>query len=121
MNVVILIGRVARDPDMRSGENTTVARFALAVDRGKRDGKDLGADFPNVVCFGNTAELVGKYLSKGRLVGVSGRIQTDSYTNKDGVKVYTTDVVANRVEFLDYKDKAEAPEGFSKLDDDISF
>ena len=144
MNSVALIGRLTRDPEVRYGAatQTAVARFTIAVDRqrGGRDGEQT-ADFIGIVCFGKTAELVEKYMSKGRLVGVTGRIQTGSY-EKDGRKVYTTDVVADRVEFLDRGDKAEGsqgsmgysapasekssgpaiPEGFSQLtDDDIPF
>ena len=121
MNTVILIGRLTRDPEVRYGDKTgtAVARFSVAIDRGKdKEGKDRGADFPNVVCFGRLAEIVGKNQRKGRLVGVSGHLQTGSY-EKDGQKYYTTEVFANRVEFLDFKDSSdEAPQGFSKLEDD---
>ena len=141
MNSVSLIGRLTRDPEVRYGaaSQTAVARFSIAIDRGRdRDGNDRGADYPNIVCFGKTAELVEKYLGKGRLVGITGRIQTGSY-EKDGKKVYTTEVLADRVEFLDRGDRTESaqggssapafepaapsvPEGFSQLtDDDIPF
>jgi len=103
MNSVQLIGRLVKDPDSRrSSQNAMpIARFSIAIDRGKdKNGVDLGVDFPNIVCFGKTAELVERYLSKGRLVGISGRINTGSY-EKDGKKMYTTEVVAERVEFLD--------------------
>jgi len=128
MNQVELIGRLTKDPDMFQAEGkTSVARFSIAIDRGKdKDGNDRGADFPNIVAFGKTAELVGKYLGKGRMVGITGSIQTGSY-EKDGKKVYTTDVLASRVEFLDKGDKAESTsespvEGFSQLNDsDIPF
>ena len=145
MNSVSLIGRLTRDPEVRYGaaSQTAVARFSIAIDRGRdRDGNDRGADYPNIVCFGRTAELVEKYLGKGRLVGIQGRIQTGSY-EKDGKKVYTTEVLADRVEFLDRGDRADGsaqqrstgfsapaenaapaiPEGFSQLltDDDIPF
>ena len=147
MNSVALIGRLTRDPEVRYGgaSQTAVARFSIAVDRQRgRDGEQT-ADFINIVCFGKTAELVEKYMGKGRLVGITGRIQTGSY-EKDGRKVYTTDVVADRVEFLDrgnsssesgasfsggsgYGSSAPSqssgpaiPEGFSQLtDDDIPF
>ena len=138
MNQVSLIGRLTRDPEVRYGaaSQNAVARFSIAIDRGKdRDGNDRGADFPNIVCFGKTAELVERYLGKGRLVGITGRIQTGSY-EKDGKKVYTTEVLADRVEFLDRGDKSEnagggfsaapshsdVPSGFNQLtDDDIPF
>lgn len=148
MNSVSLVGRLTRDPDVRYGaaSQMAVARFSIAIDRGKdRNGEDRGADFPNIVCFGKTAELAERYLGKGRLVAVTGRIHTDSY-EKDGRKVYTTEVYADRVEFLDRGDRQgsgsgsfgsggaygssdvsassepSVPGGFEKLtDDDIPF
>lgn len=106
MNKVILMGRLTRDPDVRysQGENATaVARFTLAVDRRfKRDG-DATADFINCVSFGKAAEFAEKYLRQGAKIAVTGRIQTGSYTNKDGVKVYTTDVVVEEQEFAESK------------------
>lgn len=100
MNRVELIGRLTRDPkitDTQSGMK--IARFTLAIDRMSK-GEDKQADFPSIVCFGKTAELVERYVTKGRQVAVVGRIQTGQYTNQEGQKVYTTEVVANRVEFL---------------------
>ena len=135
MNSVALIGRLTRDPEVRYGGESqrAYARFTIAIDRGKdKNGNDLGADFPSIVCFGKTAELCEKFIKKGRLVGITGRIQTGKY-EKNGQTVYTTDVLADRVEFLDRGDKAEGaspmqggsdqlPDGFSKLtDDDIPF
>lgn len=126
MNSVTLIGRLTKDPDIRTNAETqtTVARFSIAINRGKgKNGEDKGTDYPNIICFGKTAELVEKYVGKGRLVGITGRIQTGSY-EKDGHKVYTTDVVADRVEFLDKAEKEDepVPRGFNKLtDDDILF
>lgn len=106
MNNVTLVGRLTRNPELKSG-SVIVARFSVAIDRGKdKDGNDRGTDFPNVVVFGKQAENCAKYLEKGRQVAVQGRIQTGSYEKKDGTKVYTTDVVADRVEFLGSK-----PEG----------
>ena len=116
MNSVSLIGRLTRDPEVRYGQSsqTAVARFSIAIDRGRdRDGNDRGADFPNIVCFGKTAELVEKYLGKGRLVGITGRLQTGSY-EKDGRKVYTTEVLADRVEFLDRGERAEGGQSYSQ-------
>lgn len=99
MNSVSLVGRLTRDPELREG-TTSVARFSVAIDRGKdKDGNDRGTDFPNIVVFGKQAESCAKYLEKGRQVAIQGRIQTGSY-EKDGKKIYTTDVVADRVEFL---------------------
>ena len=113
MNSVNLVGRLTRDPDLRytSGNQTAVARFSVAIDRGKdkRTGEDMGADFPSIIVFGKTAENCSNYLTKGDRVGITGRIQTGSYVNRDGQKVYTTDVVANRVEFLESKRQQQAP------------
>lgn len=126
MNSVALCGRLTKDPDIRTNAETqtTVARFSIAINRGKgKNGEDKGTDYPNIICFGKTAELVEKYLGKGRLVGITGRIQTGSY-EKDGHKVYTTDVVADRVEFLDKAEKEDepVPRGFNRItDDDILF
>lgn len=97
MNSVELIGRLTRDPDIRRNTQNTVVTFTLAVDR---HDKDNNADFPRVTCFGQTADYVAQYVKQGRLVAVQGRIQTGSYTNKKGDTVYTTDVVAFRVEGL---------------------
>ena len=112
MNQVNLIGRLTSDPEI----SEKVTKYTLAVDRRfKRDG-DPDADFIRCVCFGKTAEFAGKYLRKGTKIGVSGRIQTGSYTNKDGAKVYTTDVVVENQEFVERKvetavqPKAETPE-----------
>ena len=94
MNVISLVGRFTRDPDVRySDGGTSIARFTLAVDRKfKRDGEPT-ADFPSCVAFGRPAEFIEKYFKQGMRAGITGRIQTGSYTNKDGVKVYTTDVI----------------------------
>lgn len=102
MNSVQLVGRFTRDPDIRyTNGGLTVARFSLAVDRAYRKDGEQGADFISCVAFGKSAEFIEKYFSKGRRIGLNGRIQTGSYTNKDGAKVYTTDVVAEHVEFVD--------------------
>ncbi len=119
MNSVILVGRLTRDPEVRYTSDTqrAIANFSIAIDRGKgRDGKDLGTDFPNIVCYGKTAELVEKYVGKGMQVGIQGRLQTRSYENKEGKKVYVTEVVADRVEFLDSKRKPNQVEA-SVLED----
>ena len=111
MNKVILMGRLTRDPDVRysNGENATaVARFSLAVDRRfKRDG-DQKADFISCVAFGKNAEFIEKYFRQGMRVTICGRIQTGSYTNRDGQKVYTTDVVVEEQEFAESKAASEA-------------
>ena len=109
MNKVILMGRLTRDPDIRytQGDNSMcIARYTLAVDRrfsrsGNNDGNN--ADFIPCVAFGRTAEFTEKYLKKGTKMAITGRIQTGSYTNKDGVKVYTTEVVVEDQEFAESK------------------
>ena len=116
MNKVILMGRLTRDPDVRysQGESATaIARFTLAVDRrfNRNNGDDNNADFISCVAFGRTGEFVEKYLHKGTKVVASGRIQTGSYTNKDGVKVYTTDVVVEDVEFAESKNASAGNDG----------
>jgi single-strand DNA-binding protein len=102
MNSVILIGNLARDPELSYTPNTqtAVCRFSLAVNRPKKDGEDQGADFIRITVWGKQAENCDRYLAKGRKVAVNGRIQTGSYKDKNGQTVYTTDVVANNVEFL---------------------
>jgi single-strand DNA-binding protein len=111
MNQVILIGRLTQDVDLRfsQGSNMSVARFTVAVDKGYgRDKKEQmasqgkpTADFPKVVVFGRRAENCANYVKKGSLIAVKGSIQTGSYTNQQGNKVYTTEVLAERVEFLE--------------------
>lgn len=102
MNTVTLIGRLARDPELSYTPNTQTAccRFTLAVDRPRKNGEDQGADFLRIVVWGAQGENCDRYLSKGRQVAVMGRIQTGSYKDRNGQTVYTTDVVADRVEFL---------------------
>jgi len=106
MNKVILMGRLTRDPEMRNsnGEsNTAIARYTLAVDRRyKREG-EAGADFISCVAFGRSAEFAEKYFRQGLKVVITGRIQTGSYTNRDGNKVYTTDVAVEEQEFAESK------------------
>lgn len=104
MNSVELIGRLVRDPEIRytSADNKAVAIFTLAVDRdGQKDanGKKL-TDYPRVTVFGRAAETIEKYVKKGKQIGIQGRIQTGSYTDKNGNKVYTTDVVAFKVDLI---------------------
>ena len=118
MNKVILMGRLTRDPEVRysQGDNAmAIARFSIAVDR-RRSGNNADgqtADFINIVAFGKLGEFAEKYLHKGTKVTLSGRIQTGSYTNKDGVKVYTTDIIADEIEFAESKNSSGADGGFS--------
>jgi single-strand DNA-binding protein len=135
LNNVVLIGRLTRDPELRyiPESQNAVATFTLAVDR--PFSKEKQADFIRITVFGKQAENCERYLAKGRLTAVQGRIQTGSYKNKEGVTVYTTDVIAYRVEFLEWGDRAgseygfgldnnqnkiapEIPDGFQALDDD---
>ncbi|MDD5939592.1 MAG: single-stranded DNA-binding protein [Lachnospiraceae bacterium] len=122
MNKVVLMGRLTRDPDVRytSGENTmAVARYTLAVDRRRSRSNADGqtADFISCVAFGKSGEFAEKYLHKGTKICLSGRIQTGSYTNKDGVKVYTTDVVVEDQEFAESKNAQTSGPDYSGYPD----
>lgn len=110
MNKVVLMGRLTRNPDVRysQGEKATcVARYTLAVNRRFRRDGEQDADFINCVAFGRQGEFAEKYMKQGTKIVISGRIQTGSYTNRDGVKVYTTDVVIEEQEFAESKKAAE--------------
>lgn len=133
MNQVILIGRLTRDPEMRfiPSTGTAVARFSLAVNREvKRDGQP-DADFINIKVFGKGAENVSKYVKKGRLVAVNGQLRNNFYEDKNGIKHYNQEIVAKRVEFLEYgsqqakpqEDQLSSFDGFQPIDsdDDIPF
>ena len=115
MNKVILMGRLTRDPEVRysQGEHpTAIARYTLAVDRRfNRNNDDQSADFIGCVAFGRAGEFAEKYFRKGTKIAVTGRIQTGSYTNKDGVRVYTTDVVVEEQEFAESKNSSAGAEG----------
>lgn len=109
MNKVILIGRLTKDPEVRVGNNVTVARYSLAVDRKfKKDGEP-SADFINCIAFGKGAEFAEKYLTKGIKIAITGRIQTGSYKNKEGSTVYTTDVIVEEQEFCESKNASSEP------------
>ena len=121
MNKVILMGRLTRDPEVRysQGDNPmAIARYTLAVDRRFRRGSDgdQTADFIGCVAFGKSGEFAEKYFRQGLKVIVTGRIQTGSYTNKDGQKVYTTDVVVEECEFAESKNAAGDNSGFTPSD-----
>jgi single-strand DNA-binding protein len=128
MNNVVLIGRLTKDPEVKyiPQSETAVVNFTLAVDR--PIAKEKTADFIRIVAFGKTAELCERFLTKGKQIAIQGRIQTGSYENKNGDRVYTTDVVADRVEFLGKKDEEKSqeynqertniPEGFAVLEDE---
>ena len=109
MNKVMAIGRLTKDPVVRyATSGTCVARFSMALDRGKKDGESLGADYPNCVAFGKTAELIEKYVTKGSQIAIVGHITTGSY-DKNGEKIYTTDITVENVEFLNLAKKDEKP------------
>lgn len=119
MNKIILVGRLTRDPEIRYSQqsDTAVARYTLAVDRlFKREG-DPQADFLRCVAFGRSAEFAEQYLKKGTKIAVTGRLQTGSYTNSDGQKVYTTDVVIESQEFCESKKAVSAPAAQSSFAD----
>ena len=119
MNKVILMGRLTRDPEVRysQGEQATaIARYTLAVDRRFKRDAEQTADFIGCVAFGKLGEFAEKYLRKGTKVVVTGRIQTGSYTNKDGQKVYTTDVVVEECEFAESKNAAGDNSQFTPSD-----
>ena len=118
MNKAILIGRLTRDPELRyTSSNRAVCQFSIAIDRpfanqstGQRE-----TDFINIVVWDKTAENVGKYMTKGRLIAVEGRIQTRNYDNNEGKKVYVTEVVASNVQFLESKNATTNNNGFSSM------
>lgn len=133
MNLVVMIGRLTKDPEVRytSGSQMAVCRFTLAIDRRVKPGEEKKTDFPQVICFGKTAENCERFLAKGRKVAVRGRLQTGSYKDKGGKTVYTTDVIADEVEFLEWGEKngesaketvsEPVPDGFEALDESIPF
>lgn len=126
MNSVILIGRLTKNPEVSyiPSSQMAVATFVLAIDR--IGAKEKTTDFPRIKVFGKQAENCERFLTKGQRCGVQGRIQTGSYKNKDGATVYVTEVVADRVEFLEWADKKQAPvdappAGFEGVEEDIPF
>lgn len=128
MNSVQLLGRLVRDPEVRytQGENaTSVARFTVACNRKYKKNSEQEADFISCVAFGKTAEFIERYFNKGSSIALNGRIQTGSYTNKDGAKVYTTDVVVESLEFVGKKnddnsaDTSKQNDDFMNIPDDI--
>ena len=119
MNKVILMGRLTRDPEVRYSQGETplaIARYTLAVDRrmARSNNEEQSADFINCVAFGRAGEFAERYFRKGTKIAVTGRIQTGSYTNKDGVRVYTTEVVVEEQEFAESKNASSGSEaGFT--------
>lgn len=123
-------GRVAKEPDVRYGaqSQTAVGRFTLAVEKNYKKNKDDKANFISIVCFGKTAEFVEKYVKKGKRVAIyNGEITTGSYEKNDGTKVYTTDVIAGKVEVIDWPDKDENPpeqvvaDSFAAISESVPF
>ncbi len=113
MNNVSLIGRLTKDVDLRYTQTgLAVGHFSVAIDRPKKDGQSNGADFPNCVAYGKTAENLANYVHKGEMVGVTGCIRTGSYTKKDGQKVYTTDVAVASVQFLNSRSSGDQNNGY---------
>lgn len=121
MNRVVLIGRLTKDPELKftPGTGTAVTTFILAVDRRfSKDGKNE-ADFIPIVVWGKQAESTANYMSKGKLIGVSGRIQTRNYEAKDGTRRYVTEVVADEVQFLEWGNKqSSGSQGFNNFESD---
>lgn len=110
MNRVEILGRIVKDPDVRYSQGDkpmAVARFTVACDRKFKKQGEQTADFINCIAFSKTAEVIEKYFHKGMRIALDGRIQTGSYTNKDGKKVYTTDIVAESVEFCESKSESQ--------------
>lgn len=122
MNNVSLVGRLTRDPEIKAtNSGSSYARFSIAVDR---RGKDSGTDFINIVAFGKTSEFIERYFRKGQRIGINGRIQTGSYEGKDGKKVYTFDVIAENVEFVESKSASSSAtpanaDGFVNIPDGV--
>lgn len=133
MNQIICIGRLTKDVTVNyTPSQMAVAKFNIALDRGKdKNGESRGADFPSCVAFGKTAENLERFSGKGLRIAINGHIQTGSY-EKDGVKHYTTDIICDRIEFIDWKGQATgqtaasgqdytAPEGFEAILEDVPF
>ena len=133
MNKVILTGRFTRDPEIKyTNDGTSIARFSIAVNRRfVKEDSDQKADFLNCIAFGKSAEFIEKYFSKGMKADLSGRIQTGSYTNRGGQKMYTTDIVVEEIEFGESKGASQSqqksetphpetdPDGFMSIPDGI--
>ena len=119
MNKIILLGRLTKDPDMRVAQNqVSVCRYSLAVDRKYKKNDEIATDFFNIVCFGKAAEFASKYFTKGLKVLITGTVQNNNYKNKDVVKVYEVQVVAEEQEFAESK-KSGSNDGFVNADSAI--
>ncbi|MFL0196428.1 single-stranded DNA-binding protein [Clostridium sp. WILCCON 0269] len=122
MNKVVLIGRLTKDPDLRftPGKGTPVARITVAVDRRFSKDGQKEADFIPVIIWGKQAESTANYMAKGRLIGISGRIQTRSYEAKDSTRKYVTEVIADEVQFLEWGKKSEQQKDNLDLPDEVT-
>ena len=119
MNKVCLMGRLTKDPDIRGEGNSLCAKYTLAVDRRYQKDGEQQTDFISCVAFGKSAEFVEKYLKKGTKIVVCGRIQTGSYTNKEGVKIYTTDVIVEEHDFAESKNSSGSSSNETSTDADF--
>ena len=119
MNKVIMCGRLARDPEVRVGEKT-IGRFSIAVDRRFKTEGQPEADFFNCTTFGKQAEFVEKYLHKGTKVIITGRLQNDNYTNKEGQKVYSVQIIVDEIEFAESKKAESDDKGFMSVPDGVA-
>ena len=118
MNITMLVGRITKDIALSYLPNseTAIAKFSIAVDRKVGKGKEKQADFINIIIFGKTAEFVSQYSGKGKMIAIQGRIQTGSYEKKDGTKVYTTDVVADDVQILEWATDKKKDSGYKDME-----
>jgi single-strand DNA-binding protein len=138
MNEVVLVGRLSREPKVQESQTTNYVKFAVAVERPVKSGEKKQADFPQCIAFGKTADVIGRYGFKGQKVAISGRIQTSKYKKQTGETIFNTEVIVNRVEFLEWQDKQEQmqteqpqtaeqtlepdiPESFEGIDEDVPF
>lgn len=120
MNKIELIGRLTKDPEIRQNGDNTIARYTLAVDRKFKRENEPTADFLQCIAFGKTAEFVEKYFHKGNRMALTGRVQIGNYTNKEGQKVYTTDVIVEEVEFCESKSESTSAKSEIKDDDFVN-
>ncbi len=119
MNKAILVGRLTKDPELRNSGEKSVVKFSIAINRNyKNERGEYDADFINCIAFGKTSEFIAKYFQKGNLIGITGRIQTGSYKNRDGVKVYTTDVMVESTEFINGKKSDDSSKSYSNNERD---
>lgn len=119
MNKCIMMGRLTKDPEIRMGNNTTIGRYSLAVDRRFKRDNEPDADFFNCVVFGKGAEFAEKYLKKGTKIVIIGEVRNNNYTDKNGNKVYATEILVNEQEFAESKKSEEQPTEFMQVPEDV--